>query len=181
MKDEDWYDVWRLYHRGELEEAHVYVRFIKQDSLSSIFLLLEIPSFENLASIDISNCKALDPTSFTEVCHVFKNLQTFFFRGCVQFTQYHLAKIIDQCRTLTKIDGTGACEVAPTWAIAMLCSIPKVRLFWVVPCCKQLKGWALIVSQWRRVNFGLEINSRIPRASALEDFLESLNDFDLML
>ena len=173
--------MWRIYHKGEQEETHAYVRFVKQESLTSIYLLLDIPAFQSLASLDISNCIALVPSTLTEVCHVFSNLQTLYFRGCKQFSQYHLAKIIDKCRTLTKIDGTGACVVSAALAISMLCSIPKVRLFWVVPLERDLKAWSLIVSQWRRVSFGLEINSRIPSAKALEDFLESLRDFDLML
>ena len=164
-----------------MEETFAYVRFVKQESLTSIYLLLDLPGFENLASLDISNCTAFVPSTLTEICHILKNLQSFYFRGCKQFSEHHVAKIIDKCRTLTKIDGTGACTVSSPLAIGMLCSIPNVKLFWVVPLERDLKAWSLIVSQWRRVNFGLEINSRIPRASALEQFLESLTDFEWML
>ena len=176
LQIDQWYDVWRVHHQGQDgERMFAYVRFVKQDTLDSVFLLLDVPGFENLSSLDISNCITLDPSTLTEVSVVLGSLTAFRFRGCKQISQYHLSKIVDNCRQLIEIDGTGAGTVSSTFAIAIICRIPNVKIFWVRPRLDDdLKRWSLIVSQYRRVNFGLEVNSYVPGPGYLERFLESL-------
>ena len=71
---------------------HAYVRFVVQEQLDSIFSLLDVPGYDNLTSLDISHCIKVDPSSVTEMYVVMRQLQSFKFRGCGQFTEYHLAK-----------------------------------------------------------------------------------------
>ena len=150
-----WYEVWRVHHRGQLgEEMHAYVRFVMQEELNSIFLLLDVPGYSNLTSLDISNCINVEPSSVTEMSVVMAQLKIFTFRGCSQITEYHLAKVIDNCTQLIEVDGTGAGPVSGVLGIGMLCRIPNVKIFWVSPKASDLKQWSTIVSQWRRVNFG---------------------------
>ena len=167
--------MWRVHHQGQYgERMFAYVRFVKQETLDSIFLLLDIPGFENLTSLDISNCTSIDPSSLTEVSFVWRGLSALRFRGCKQISEYHLSKIVDNCRQLREVDGTSAGAVSSTFAMAMVCRIPNVTIFWVSPRLDDLKKWSLIVSQYRHVNFGLEVNSYVPGPGYLERFLESL-------
>ena len=158
LQIDQWYDVWRVHHQGEdSERMFAYVRFVKQDNLDSVFLLLDIPGFKNLNSLDISNCISVDPASLTELSVVLTNLRAFRFRGCKQISEYHLAKIADNCHQLIEVDGTSAGTVSSTFAIAIICCIPNVKIFWVRPRLgDDLKRWSLIVSQYRRVNFGFK-------------------------
>ena len=170
-----WYEVWRVHHHGQLgEEMHAYVRFVMQEELNSIFLLLDVPGYSNLTSLDISNCINVEPSSVTEMSVVMAQLKIFTFRGCSQITEYHLAKVIDNCTQLIEVDGTGAGPVSGVLGIGMLCRIPNVKIFWVSPKASDLKQWSTIVSQWRRVNFGLEMSAQIEDPLAIEKFIASL-------
>ena len=125
-------------------------------------------------SLDISHCIKVDPSSVTEMSVVMRQLQSFKFPGCGQFTEYHLAKVIDNCTKLIEVDGTGASPVSGALGIGMLGRIPNVKMFWVSPKASDLKQWSTIVSQWRRVNFGLEMSAQIEDPLAIEKFIESL-------
>ena len=142
-------------------EAEVWLS--RRCCITSPFLLLDVPNYEDIKWLDISGCMQMDPTEVIDIVKGFKSLTKFTFRDCVQFTAYHLQRIVDLGFALEFIDGSGAGHIDSTMAMGMVCKLPKLKVFWVMPDACDLKLWEKLVFDFSyRVSFGQHVMRLVP-------------------
>ena len=176
FQDLNWFDIWRSHHYGDLGEFMVgYVLSSQQCCLLSAFNLLDVPGFQTLTMLDISGCINLDPSSITEICGVFTSLSKFKYKNCPAFSQYHIAKLVDNVDSIRAINGVGSGKVSATFATGIAFRRPAINMLWFEPTEHDLKQWSTVVYNFcRRVNFGPQIARIVPGCHVMEAFEKML-------
>ena len=178
FQDLNWYDVWRIHHDGDLGELMIgYVLSSQQCCLISAFHLLDVPGFQSLTKLDISGCINLDPSSITEICGVFTSLSNFTYKNCPAFSQYHIAKFVDNVEGIKAINGVGSGKVSATFATGIAFRRPALTILWLEPTEHDLKQWGTVVYNFcRRVNFGPQVARIVPGRHVMEAFEKMLSE-----
>ena len=178
LQDLEWYDIWRIHHEGDLGEFMVgYVVKSKQCCLSSVFNLLDVPVFTELTTLDISGCSMLDPSSVTEICPALQFLTDFYYQDCPEFSQYHLAKLVDSLALIKSVNGLGSGLVSATFATGIAFRRPDLKMLWVEPTEYDLKEWSTVVYNFcRRVNFGSAVARIVPGFRVMDAFEKMLSE-----
>ena len=144
---------------GEFEDVmEVEVKLSRRCCIANPFLLLDIPGYAEISSLDISGCPQLKATDVINIIDGLKNLKKFYYRDCIQFSCYNIQRVADLAPNLELIDGSGAGYVDATIAMGICCKLKKLRNFWIMPDARDLKMWEKLAFDFdARICFGMSV------------------------
>ena len=112
-----------------------------------------------LANVDISGCKALNASEFTEVLIKCLKIEKVEMVGCTQFSEH---QIVDICTSLPKLvhfDSRKCTGLQYANANVILCNVRTLRVFKVEIKYPQYekKDWRKLKSTFSHIDFGEEV------------------------
>ena len=120
--------------------------------------------FPELLQLDISGCKGIEPSLFTDCIGSCVNLKKLVLKGCNQFQQYHVVRFSSSVKQLSYLDAENCGEFTYANAYALLATLQHLEMLHLNPqdIGDQLIKWKHLFVLFRRVHFGVNITKHFP-------------------
>ena len=151
----------KIYSTGFIDGVLTFVNISPQVGSFTPTLLIYFPQ---LSELDISGCKGIDQSLFTDCIGACSHLKKLVMTGCIQFQQYHIVRFASTVKKINYLDAENCGEFTYANAYAILATLQDLRMLHLNPqdIGEQLQKWSNLFVLFRRVHFGINITRHFP-------------------